>query len=135
MENRVTSNFITNLKTNEVFVFGSNESGIHGAGAAKTALKWGAIWGKGVGLYGNTYALPTVAHQIKRSLTLDEIKVYVDEFINIAKENKDLIFLVTEIGCNLAGYKPKDIAPLFVNAVDIDNIHLPERFWSILNQL
>jgi len=93
----------------------------------------GAKYGEGVGLYGQTYALPTVYYNIKRSLTIQEIKEYVDEFISFANENKDLIFLVTEVGCNLAGHKVSDIAPLFKNAVNIENIHLPERFWDILN--
>ena len=133
MENRVTSNNIIKLEPNELFVFGSNLSGFHGKGAAKTALKWGAKYGEGVGLYGQTYALPTVYYNIKRSLTIQEIKEYVDEFISFANENKDLIFLVTEVGCKLAGHKVSDIAPLFKNAVNIENIHLPERFWDILN--
>lgn len=119
---------ITHLKENEVFVFGSNLSGIHGSGAAKQALQWGAIWGQGVGLQGQTYAIPTKSEGIKRTLYIEEIKPYVDQFIEFAKKHPNKNFLVTEIGCGLAGYSPKDIAPLFENSKNIKNIFLPENF-------
>jgi hypothetical protein len=119
--------FITELKDNEIFVFGSNESGIHGAGAAKLALYWGAKWGQGVGLQGKTYAIPTKDKQIK-TLPIFKIKKYVNVFIEFAKKNNQLIFRVTPIGCGLAGYKPKDIAPLFEDAKNISNIQLPKEF-------
>ena len=119
---------ITFLKENEVFVFGSNLSGIHGGGAAKQALQWGAIWGQGIGLQGKTYAIPTKSEGIQRTLYLKEIKPYVDQFIEFVKNNPDKNFLVTEIGCGLAGYSPKDIAPLFEEAKEVKNIFLPENF-------
>ena len=119
---------ITSLKENEIFVFGSNLSGFHGAGAAKTAMEWGAIWGQGVGLQGKTYAIPTKSEGITRTLTIEEIKPYVDEFIQFAIDNPNLEFLVTEIGCGLAGLTHIEVAPLFISAVSVPNIHLPEPF-------
>lgn len=129
METRITPEEIKNLKTNEVFVFGSNLSGRHGKGAAKTALGWGAKWGQGSGIQGNTYGIPTKDASIRRTLSLIEIKPFVDDFIEWAKCHTEKTFLVTEIGCGLAGYKPKDIAPLFKGCINISNIYLPERFW------
>ena len=127
--NRVTPDDIKTIKENEVFVFGSNESGRHGKGAAKTALGWGAKWGQAEGLQGKTYGIPTKDSTIRRTLTVEEIKPYVDRFIEFAKENPDKTFYVTEIGCGLAGHKQKDIAPLFKEAVDVENIYLPSKFW------
>lgn len=129
MTNRTTPDNITDLKPNEIFVFGSNEGGRHGKGAAKTAIGWGAKWGQAAGLQGRTYGIPTKDRTIRRVLTVLEIKPYVDEFIGFAIKNPNLIFLCTEIGCGLSGYKPKDIAPLFQDAVNVKNIHMPMRFW------
>ena len=130
---RTTPANITNLEPDQIFVFGSNHSGRHGKGAAKTALGWGAKWGQAEGLQGMTYGIPTKDASIRRTLRLDEIKPYVDRFIEFAKANQDSIFLVTEIGCGLAGYKPKDIAPLFKDAESVENIYLPAKFWHKLN--
>lgn len=132
MLQRITASNITVLKENEIFVFGSNLSGRHGKGAAKIALGWGAKWGQAKGLQGRTYGIPTKNFSITKTLCVSEIKVFVDEFIDFAKQNKNLIFLVTEVGCGLAGLKPKDIAPLFADAVNIKNIYLPEKFWHKL---
>lgn len=129
MENRVTPENINKLGENQIFVFGSNLGGKHGKGAAKTALTWGAKYGQAAGIQGRTYGIPTKDKSIRRVLTVDEIKPFVDDFIECARNNKHLTFLVTEIGCGLAGYKPKEIAPLFKDAADIENIHLPARFW------
>lgn len=134
MENRTTPDNIENLHEGQIFVFGSNEGGKHGAGAAKTALTWGAKWGQAQGLQGRTYGIPTKDSSIRRTLSVNEIKPYVDNFIQFAKENPEMVFLVTEIGCGLAGMKPKEIAPLFVEAIDINNIHLPARFWHKLKK-
>lgn len=123
---------IQELRPNEVFVFGSNLSGRHGKGAAKQALTWGAKWGQASGLQGRTYGIPTKDASIRRTLSLAEIKPFVDEFIEFAKENPGLLFLVTEIGCGLAGYKPKEVAPLFVEAFGVRNILLP---WSFLRRV
>lgn len=133
MKNRITPTWITSLKPNECFIFGSNRSGRHGKGAAKTALKWGAKWGQAEGLQGNTYGIPTVDAAIKNTLPLQEIKVYVDEFIKYAKHDKDTVFLLTEIGCGLAHLTPEEVAPLFKDAVDVENIHMPLSFWNVLN--
>lgn len=122
---------ITKLNKNEIFVFGSNESGIHGAGAAKTAvLKFGAIYRQAEGLQGQSYAIPTVNKSITKPLTLPEIKVYVDRYLEFAKSRPDLIFLTTEIGCGLAGLTPKQIAPMFSN-VPV-NVILPRVFHEVL---
>lgn len=129
---RTTPENITNLPTNHIFVFGANLAGRHGKGAAKTALTWGAKWGQASGLQGRTYGIPTKDAQIRRTLSINEIRPYVDDFIEFAKTNYNLTFLVSEIGCGLAGYAPKDIAPLFKEAVGVENIHLPARFWDEL---
>lgn len=129
---RTTPENITKLEDGQIFVFGSNLSGRHGKGAAKTALGWGAKWGQAAGLQGRTYGIPTKDASIRRTLTIEEIKPFVDNFIEFAKSRKDLIFLVTEVGCGLAGLKPKDVAPLFKEAIDVENIYLPERFWHKL---
>ncbi|QWY83710.1 hypothetical protein [Rhizobium phage RHph_X3_15] len=99
-----------------IFVFGSNLAGIHGAGAARVAFeKHGAVWGIGAGNYGNSYAIPTKDGNIK-TLPLEKIKPFVNQFIHYAYENPHLEFQVTKIGCGLAGYKDEEIAPLFKDA-------------------
>lgn len=123
-----TPDNITHLLPDEVFVFGSNRIGRHGKGAAKTALKWGAKMGQGEGLMGRTYGIPTKGHDMWVSLTLPQIKAHVDKFIHCAKDHSNLTFLVTEIGCGLAGYKPKDIAPFFEECKYMQNVILPQRF-------
>lgn len=130
---RITSDDIESLKENEVFVFGSNEAGIHGAGAARDAMQWGAMLSIGFGPQGHTFAIPTKDWKIKR-LGLPIIQFYIWRFIAFARNRQDLTFLVTEIGCGLAGYEPEDIAPLFREAVNLENVHLPQRFWDILNK-
>ena len=132
MKERITSNNIIKLEENQIFVFASNLSGIHGKGAALTARKWGAIFYQSSGLQGQTWAIPTKDASIKRTLTINEIKPYVDDFIEFAKSNSQFTFLVTEIGCGLAGMTPKQIAPLFRGAIEVDNIFLPKRFWDCL---
>lgn len=132
IENRITPNNIFYLEENQIFVFGSNLSGIHGKGAAKTALKWGAKYGKYKGLQGKTYAIPTKDKNIKRSLTEKEIIPFIDEFIDFAKMNDNLTFLVTEVGCGLAGMNPDKVAPLFKYAMYVPNIWLPESFWNVI---
>jgi len=97
----------------DIFVFGSNLAGIHGAGAARYALNnCGAIWGHGVGLQGSSYAIPTRDHRIK-TLPLETIQKYVDDFIQFARSTPNLTFEVTPIGCGLAGYSVYQIAPMF----------------------
>lgn len=121
---RITPNFIQSLNDNEIFVFGSNLEGMHGGGAAYTALKkFGAIWGQGVGLQGQSYGIPTMHGGV------DAIKPYVDEFITFAQEHRELSFLVTRIGCGIAGFQDNEIAPLFKEAQKLANVWLPESFW------
>ncbi len=128
-QNRITNNRIEELKPGEIFVFGSNLEGAHGGGAALLAYrKWGAIWGQGTGLQGKTYGIPTMHGGP------EDIRPYVDEFIRFAITHPELTFLVTEIGCGIAGFEPKDIAPLFEKAIPVSNIHLPARFWQVLEK-
>lgn len=123
---KYTPDAISSLKADEVFVFGSNLHGHHGGGAARVArIKFGAIMGQGVGLQGQSYAIPTMQGGV------DTIKPYVDQFIDFAKEHTELFFYVTRIGCGIAGFKDSDIAPLFKNAIAIDNICLPKSFVDI----
>lgn len=127
MENRIAPDRINNLNTNQIFVFGSNLEGSHGGGAAAIAeKKFGAVWGQGVGLQGQSYGIPTMHGGIA------EIKPYVDEFIEFAKQNINLQFLVTRIGCGIAGFSEEEIAPLFSEAIKIKNIYLPDTFWDII---
>lgn len=128
MIDRITPENIEFLNKNEIFVFGSNMSGRHGKGGAKTAMKWGGIYGQSNGLQGNTYGIPTVNHNITAPLLISEIKEYVDEFIEFTKNNKNLIFYVTKIGCGLAGYNVEDMASLFKECLDLDNVFLPIEF-------
>lgn len=129
MNTRITPNHITELKPNEIFVLGSNLQGYHGGGAARLAMnQWGAVWGQGTGLQGQTYAIPTMQGGI------GTIRPYIDQFIKFAQNDPERTFLVTEIGCGIAGFRPADIAPLFKNAINIPNIWLPQRFWEILQK-
>jgi hypothetical protein len=135
MEVRLSDSRIKELKQNEVFVFGSNEAGFHGAGAAKLAFeKFGAKWRKGWGYEGKTFAIPTKDYYVN-TLPISKIKWYVDDFIQFAKINAHLKFLVTPIGCGLAGYTPKEIAPLFKEALNIENIYLPVEFYEFIIML
>ena len=128
---RYTPELITSLQDNEVFVWASNKSGINGAGSALMAMKWGAVYGNGFGRQGMTYAIPTKDYGISRTLRIDEIKPYVDGFIFYAEAKHELTFLVTKIGCGLAGYTVEDIAPLFKEAIGIPNIILPYEFHEL----
>lgn len=120
-QKRTTPEFITELQPGEIFVFGSNLQGMHGGGAARVAYRnFGAIMGKGVGLQGQSYAIPTMQGGV------ETIRPYVDEFIAFAKEHPELTFLVTRIGCGIAGFTDEEIAPLFAEAQSVDNIVLPE---------
>ena len=120
---------VEQLSNCEIFVFGSNIEGMHIGGAAKVAYeKFGAEWGIGDGPTGRCYAIPTMHGGP------EEIRPYVDEFITFAKDHPELTFLVTEIGCGIAGFTPEEIAPLFKNAIEIENIHLPERFWKVIKK-
>lgn len=105
-------------KRQQVFVFGSNLAGVHGAGAARVAVqKYGAEMGKGIGMAGDSYALPTKDGNI-RTLSFRSVALYVYHFLNFAKAHPEMDFKVTRIGCGLAGYQDKEIAPLFIKAPD-----------------
>lgn len=120
-QKRTTPEFITELQQGEIFVFGSNLSGMHGGGAAFVAYrKFGAVWGQGVGLQGQSYGIPTMQGGV------ETIQPYVDEFIQFAGEHPELTFLVTRIGCGIAGFTDDEISPLFKKAHSIENIVLPE---------
>lgn len=116
---------ITALNPNEIFVFGSNESGIHGAGAARMALSFGAKMGHGFGPSGSTFAIPTKDWNIE-TLPIPHIAPYVTRFLEYTKNKPNLIFLVTKIGCGLAGHTIETIAPLFKGHPS--NVILPEEF-------
>ncbi|MBR5176837.1 MAG: hypothetical protein IKW89_13055 [Bacteroidales bacterium] len=117
---------IEELKADEIFVFGSNLEGMHGGGAAWFAFrKFGAVMGCGVGMMGQSYAIPTMQGGV------ETIKPYVDEFIEYAKTHPEFFFYVTRIGCGIAGFRDEEIAPLFTAALDVPNICLPESFVSV----
>lgn len=123
-----TPDRITELRDNEIFVFGSNLRGAHGGGAARLAYeRFGAVWGQGVGLQGRCYAIPTMQGGV------ETIKPYVDDFIEFAYLHPELKFLVTRIGCGIAAFTPEEIAPLFEEALDYDNVILPKDFADIIN--
>jgi hypothetical protein len=124
-----TPEWIKELAPNEVFVFGSNLGGFHGGGAARAAMNlFGAVWGQGVGLQGQSYAIPTMQGGV------ETIKPYVDDFVRFADSRPDLYFYVTRIGCGIAGFRDEDIAPLFKEALSLANVALPKTFYDILTQ-
>ena len=126
---RVTPEMIRSLAPNEVFVFGSNLGGFHAGGAARAAMNlFGAVWGQGVGLQGQSYAIPTMQGGV------ETIKPYVDQFLEFTKTRPDLYFYVTRIGCGIAGFRDEDIAPLFADALTLDNVSLPKTFHDILTK-
>ena len=129
MKQKFTPEFITKLQPNEIFVFGSNLQGMHAGGAARVAYnKFGAVWGNGVGLQGQSYAIPTMHGGV------EAIRPYTDEFIKFAAQHPELTFLVTRIGCGIAGFADKEIAPLFASALDAPNVILPQSFVEILEE-
>lgn len=125
MNNRISPYNITDLKENEIFVFGSNPYGVHKGNAASMARQFGAIMGQPVGIQGRTYAMP--------SKNLDDFKKYIADFLIYAEQYPKQTFLVTEIGCGISKHTPLEIAPLFKEAVKLENIHLPFVFWDVLN--
>jgi hypothetical protein len=137
IQSRITPEHVTDSRDwppNAVFVFGSNLKGIHGKGAALTAkLYWGAINGHGQGRMGQSYAIPTKAHPRGRTLFIAEISSFVEAFQQEVSQNPESLYLVSAIGCGLAGYRPGEIAPLFGQLVEYSNVMLPESFWSYFN--
>lgn len=123
---RVTPQMIRQLGENEIFVFGSNANGYHRGGAAAFAMReFGAVWGQGEGLQGKSYAIPTMEG-------LDQLREAVNRFTAFADQHQELRFLVTMVGCGIAGYSPRDIAPLFKGCIDLENVALPIEFWNVL---
>lgn len=121
---------IQTLGEDEVFVFGSNLAGIHAGGAARVALKrFGAVMGQGVGIQGQSYAIPTMQGGV------ETIKPYVDDFIALAREWDQTTFYVTRIGCGIAGFRDEEIAPLFADAIDLYNVRLPESFVKVIQSM
>lgn len=130
---RITPKIIRALKRNERFVFGSNLLGIHGTGSASSAhILFGAKWGVGEGPTGLCYAIPTKVSPYQRR-DLGAIYTSINKFIKYAQDNPDLIFYVTPIGCLNAGFRPEQIAPLFEDALKLNNVYLPLTFVSILD--
>ena len=124
---RFTPDNIKELAPDEIFVFGSNLAGHHGGGAARVALdRFGAQWGQGEGIQGQSYAIPTMQGGV------ETIKPYVDRFLDLAYEWDQNTFRVTRIGCGIAGFTPEQIAPLFDRALDMYNVVLPRDFYDIL---
>lgn len=127
MDREYTPEFITSLGENEVFVFGSNLAGSHGGGAARVARqRFGAVMGQGVGMQGQSYAIPTMQGGV------ETIKPYVDDFVEYARRHGDKTFYVTRIGCGIAGFDDEEIAPLFVEALELENVRLPKSFVAVL---
>lgn len=120
-------------ENNSIFVFGSNLSGIHGGGAASAAHKlYGAKWGVAVGRTGHSYAIPTVRQHINGPIDLPTIDSYVQQFLHHSATHPEDSFFVTRIGCGLAGYKDRDIAPMFKDAPL--NCSLPETWRKYVEQ-
>ena len=123
---RITPSIINTLSPNEIFVFGSNIKGMHSGGAARVAYNdFGAEWGNGEGIQGQSYAIPTMEGD-------DCTKKAINHFIDFATEHVEYIFLITPIGCGVAGYSPEDIAPLFSLSTHLSNVFLPLSFWKVL---
>lgn len=125
-ENRITPDPIYNLHEGEIFVFGSNPQGFHSGGAAAVAMaRFGAVWGQGEGLQGQSYAIPTTC-------PLEQMADAVHRFEIFAEQHPELRFLVTRVGCGIAGHKLSDVAQLFRRSIYLENVSLPAEFWRIL---
>lgn len=124
---KYTPENITSLGKDDIFVFGSNLAGHHAGGAARVAVeRFGAVMGQGVGMQGQSYAIPTMQGGV------ETIKPYVDQFLDLAYEWDQNTFYVTRIGCGIAGFTDEQIAPLFSRALDMYNVRLPESFVRVI---
>ncbi len=124
----MTPEHIETLQEGQIFVFGSNLQGHHIGGAARQAReKFGAVYGQGEGLQGQSYAIPTM------QMTIPEIKWHVEQFIQFADQHPEMTFLVTRVGCGIAGFSDSQIAPLFAGAYSLSNVYLPIEFWKVLS--
>ena len=122
----MTPRNVNSVEPDEVFVFGSNEQGKHLGGAAAYAVKhFGAVWGQGEGLQGQSYAIPTMEG-------MESMSAAIDRFIQYADAHRELRFLVTRIGCGIAGYSVGEVAPLFKACASLENVALPLDFWEVL---
>ena len=121
---RYTPHQITELAPNEVFVFGSNAAGHHGGGAARVAWQsFGAEWGEGHGLHGRSYAIDTMSG----------MAAFADAavtFVSFAGRHPELTFLLTPVGCGIAGYTVEEVAPMFASVPQ--NVVMPEAFAKVL---
>ncbi len=132
LKKRNTPEIINHLEANEIFVFGSNKAGLHYGGAARVAANlFGAVIGEGIGLQGNSYAIPTLDENFNQ-LHIQEVEGYVSSFVEYAKASTDKCFLVTKIGCGIAGFSVEDIAPLFKECIGTDNVVLPIEFENFI---
>jgi hypothetical protein len=132
--NKITPHLISSLNENEILVFESNTIGKHDRGTAKLAVEFGAKWGQGIGLVGNTYAIPIKGSDLKRNLTLQQIEGYIDKFIEFAKKRQDLFFIVTSIGSDFKSYSSKEIAPLFIETLELENVSLPSQWYKFFKK-
>lgn len=133
MKCKITPDNIQSLSENEIFVFGSNLAGLHGAGAAKLAKdKFGAQYRVGHGMTGQCYAFPTKNNNLQ-TLHLSVVQVYVKLLKTTVQDTPDKHFLITQVGCGLAGYTPQQIAPLFEEFVNFSNVSLPQSFIDVIN--
>lgn len=123
---RITPSHISALEPGEVFVFGSNIQGMHMGGAARVAMeRFGAVWGVGEGLQGQSYALPTMEG-------IESLEKAVARFVEFARQHPELRFLVTAVGCGIAGYTAEQVAPFFKSVIDLQNVYLPQSFWDVI---
>lgn len=119
------------IDTMNVFVFGSNEAGRHGAGAAKFAREYiGYPYYEYDGQIGNAYGIPTKDAWIG-TLPIEAISKYVLKFLNHVHNNQQYVYYLTPIGCGLAGYKHEDIAPLFIQGLQLPNLMMPDE-WRVI---
>lgn len=126
---RIIPSVIYSLAPNEIFVFGSNALGMHHAGAARVAYnEFGAEWGNGEGLQGQSYSIPTMEGE-------HNTKLAIMRFTQYAREHPELKFLVTPVGCGIAGNTPEEIAPMFKDAAYLENVYLPISFWKVLMKI
>lgn len=125
---RITPELISTLEKDEIFVFGSNLHGKHHGGAARFAHKhFGAVMGEGIGLHGQSYAIPTT---MRRGL----IENYAKDFVCFAKDHPELRFLLTPVGCGIAGYTPEQVAPMFAECLEMENVWMPQSFLDVLKK-
>ena len=122
---RYTPDPVVSLSTDEVFVFGSNAAGRHGGGAARAAMAFGAVWGEGHGLHGQTYAIDTMSGR-------EVLETEASAFVAFAGEHPELTFLLTPVGCGIAGYSEAEVAPMFAAAPS--NVVMPESFARVLSR-